>query len=118
MSFKEESIEAFDAMLEEMRDSNPDACSARYPVTRAGIDKTGADDYDCIPSPSPDKMDLQDGGFLNSYEYSMACRQDDFDSAPISGDLFKRNGKVSRVLWTEPGELSGLLILHMGTPER
>ena len=118
MSFRDESIEAFDAMLEVMQEASPDACVFRCPVTKAGADATGAADYDTIPSPAPDRLELMSGGFLADFEYSMASRVDDFTTLPVAGTLFKRNGKISRILYLDTSELSGVVVFHCGTPNK
>jgi hypothetical protein len=118
LSFQDQALEAFDAFLDVMKEGVPLACVMRFPVTRAGADKSGTDDYDAIPSPSPDRLDLITGGFLEEYQFSMSARRDDFATLPIAGDLFKMNGRVSRILFVENSELSPVVVFHCGTPDK
>ncbi len=118
MSFQSEALDAWEAMLELMQEEAPKACVLRFPVTKLGTDQTGAADYDCLPSPSPDRIDLVEGGFIANYQFSVSARVDDFETVPVSGELVLKNGRASRVLYTEVAELSPLILLHCGTPEK
>ena len=118
MSFSAEALDSFNALLEIMQEAAPTGCTIRWPVVRDGTDNTGAADYDVLPSPSPDKLELMAGGFLADYEFSMSARRDDFDKLPDSGTLLSRGGRISRILSVENSELSPTIVLHCGTPDR
>ena len=119
MGFQDEATEAFGILHAELTEGAADgAGSFRFPVDKTGADKTGAADYDCIPSPSPDELDLITGGFREDYQFSMSSKREDFTTLPIQGTLFLKGGRVSRVLKIDNSELSPLVVFHCGTPDK
>ena len=129
MGFQPEVLEAWQTMLEDMQDdclAPTGATSLRFPVTRAGADQsqTGfptAANYDCLPSPSLNQVDLITGGFVGAYEFSISVRKADcsfFTDPRMNGILILKGGRVSRVLWPEISELSPLVVLHCGSPDK
>ena len=119
MGFQDEMTEAFDEALVVLTGEAADGSgSFRFPVLRNGTDKALAANYDCIPSPSPDNIDLVTGGFRAEYQFSMAARREDFTTLPMSGDLFLKGGRVSRVLFVDNSEVSPLVVFHCGTPDK
>jgi hypothetical protein len=118
MSLQVDQLEAFDALLDVMREAAPESCVIRWPVTKAGADATGAADYDAIPSPAPDTLDLMAGGFRADYGFSVSTRVSDFTTVPTIGTMLLKGGKVSRVIRAEAADSSAVLVLHCSTPEK
>lgn len=119
MGFKDEMSEAFTEMRDTLGAEQDHApFSIRYPVTKAGADAAGVAEYEVIPSPTPDRLELIEGGFLADYQFSMLAKVDDFPSAPVVGTLLLKDNRVSRILSVEASEASPFYLLHCGTPEK
>lgn len=118
MSFQSESLIAWEALLEVMQEEAANACVLRWPVARNGSDKSGADEYDCIPAPTPDRLDLVAGGFLQDYQFSVSARRSDFTTLPVVGDLVLQANRVLRIVTVESSDLSAVVVLHLGSPDK
>ena len=119
MGFQDEISDAFDEFHDVLTEGVDESAGYfRFPVTRAGADKTGAANINCIPSPSPDNLDLVSGGFRTDYQFSMCAKKEDMTTIPASGDLFLKGGRVSRVLFVDNSEMSPLVVFHCGTPDK
>jgi hypothetical protein len=106
MSFDTEVLRGFNAGLKIYRQRNPDACLITF----------DSKPIDCIPAPAPDSTTLLRGGYIESYQSSVACRVDDFDKLPKSGQTLIRQGRTSKILTTDDGGgVSPLLVIHYGT---
>ena len=116
--FEDNVLRGFEQGLNIYRTSKAGSCIMRLPVNRDGTDADGAREYDCIPSPSPDALTLAAGGFIPDYQFSITVRKDDFETLPISGDLFVKSGRVTRILSLETTDISPVVLLHCGTPDK
>lgn len=91
------------------------ACKFRFPVDRDG---TGGIEYDGVIGPSPDTLTLTAGGFIEEYAFTILARVADFAETPITGQMLLRTGKVARILQVEVTDLSPLILLHCGSPDK
>ena len=119
--FQDQLVQNFKETLELVRSDVAGSCSMRWPVKSDGSDDTGAADYDCISSIVPDTLSLLStgGGMLADYTFTLTMNRLDFqDELPISGDLFKKNNRVSRILIIDNNDVSPILLIHCGTPNK
>lgn len=118
MGFQTETTEAFGEIVSILQEDAPDSCWLRYPVNANGTDMTGAQSYRAIAAPSPDRLELTDGGFREEYQFTVTMLRADFPVLPISGERFKMGGRVRRITQVDTVEASGILLLTATTVQK
>ena len=108
-------LDGFEATLLLVRDTDPASCVFAYLGTNRSA--TGVM-IDCIQSSSPDAMVLVAGGMMDDYGFTLSCRKWDFTVPPVSGDLIRKGGRLSRIIKPEGNDISPLYLLHCSTPEK